>query len=159
AATVVAAAALAPFAAAASYGDAVNGVEIAATSVEGTFTGIATGNLPGTWTAVIDHTKLSPNATITGGSFTLNTVLNGSLAQVVGAFAPGGGSVTLLNPGSQCVNQYYHVVGTLGNVGVGGPGSGTGGFDATLTHFRVFVPFVGCTTYFATVSGSLTLQL
>jgi hypothetical protein len=139
----------------ASYSDPVNGAETAATSTEGTFAGYATGSLPGYWTAVIDHTKLSPNATITGGSFSLNTYFNGSLVRVVGTFT--GGTVVLEKPSTGCSNQHYGVSGFLGNVGVNSTGSGTGSFDVTLTHYRTSV-FGYCVTYSATVSGSLTLD-
>jgi hypothetical protein len=157
-ATVAAVGALAPFAAtAASYADSVTGAEFAATSTEGTFAGVGSGSLPGAWTAVIDHTPLSPNATITGGRFSLVTVVDGSPAQIVGAFLPGG-SVTLLNPSTQCGIQYFHVLGTLGYVGVGGPGTGSGSFDVTLVHYRVSI-FGRCITFSATVNGGLLLQL
>ena len=49
--------------------------------------GKAIGDVPGPWKAVVDHTPLSPNATITGGSFKLlNTT---TWQQIVGAFAGG----------------------------------------------------------------------
>lgn len=145
----------APVAAGASYSDSVRGVEVAATSYQGTFDGVASGDLPGYWSAVIDHTKLNPNATITGGSFALTTYLNGAVTQVAGTFT--GETVTLENPSSGCVNQHYAVVGTLGNVGIGSGGTGSGSFTVTLTHYRTSV-FGYCVTYSASVSGSLTVQ-
>jgi hypothetical protein len=146
----------APTAAGSSYQDSISGIEVAATSSQGSFDGVASGSLPGYWSAVIDHTTLSPNATITGGSFALTTYVNGAFAQVQGVFT--GGTVTLENPTAQCTNQYFAVVGTLGSVGVGSAGTGTGSFDVTLTHYRKSI-FGYCVTYAASVSGSLTLQL
>jgi hypothetical protein len=140
-------------AAAATYSDTVTGAEIAATSTQGTFVGTARGDLPGAWRAVVQHTQLSPNATITGGSFKLVTT---TLQTVVGTFDPGG-AVTRTNPGAGCTNQTYTVQDTLSNVGVGGPGTGTGSFQVVLTHYRAFVPFLGCVTYSASVAGALSL--
>ena len=141
-------------AAATTYNDTVAGVEIAATSTQGTFVGTARGDLPGAWRAVVEHTQLSPNATITGGSFRLVTT---TLQTVVGTFDPGG-AVIRTNPGTGCTNQTYTVQDTLSNVGVGGPGSGTGSFQVVLTHYRTFVPFLGCVTYSASVVGALSLN-
>jgi hypothetical protein len=141
-------------AAAATYNDTAVGAEIAATSTQGTFVGNATGDLPGAWRAVVQHTPLSPNATITGGSFRLVTT---SLQLVVGTFNAGG-TVTQLNPGAGCTDQTYLVQDPLSNVGVGGPGSGSGTFQILLTHFRANFPFIGCRTYSATVQGTLSLS-
>jgi hypothetical protein len=144
----------APAAAAGSYTDSITGVEVAATSTEGTFAGSASGALPGYWQATVDHTKLSPNATITGGSFSVDTYLNGTLAEVDGTFA--GGTVTLENPTKRCVNQYYDINGSLTHVGIGG-GDGSGLFTAVLTHYRTRL-FGYCVTYSASVTGSVDLQ-
>jgi hypothetical protein len=140
-------------AAAATHNDTVAGTEIAETSTQGTFVGKATGDLPGAWKAVVQHTPLSPSATITGGSFRFLTT---SLQIIVGTFNPGG-TVTQLNPGAGCTNQTYLVQDTLSNVGVGSPGSGSGTFQVVLTHFRANFPFVGCQTFAATVQGTLSL--
>jgi hypothetical protein len=137
-----------------SYTDATRGVEVAATSTRGTFVGTATGDLPGYWQATVNHTPLSPGATITGGSFSLDTYLNGGFEEVTGTFASG--SVVLENPSTRCANQRYDIDGSLTNVGVGG-GSGSGDFEAVLTHYRTRV-FGHCVTYSASVSGSLSLQ-
>jgi hypothetical protein len=144
---------IAPAAASAAT-DSIRGVEVAFTSTRGTFVGKATGDVPGYWKAVVDHTPLSPDATITGGSFTL---VMATWQQIVGTFDVGG-TVTRTNPGTGCTNQNYDVADTLSNVGVGGPGTGTGSFHVVLTHKRTFVPFVGCVTYSATVAGTLTLS-
>jgi hypothetical protein len=145
---------IAPAAASAAT-DSVTGVEIAFTSTRATFVGRATGDVPGYWKAVVDHTPLSPNATITGGSFTLVTT---TWQRIAGTF-DAGGTVTRTNPGTGCTNQTYEVADTLSNVGIGAPGTGTGSFHVVLTHKRAFVPFVGCVTYSATVAGTLTLLL
>ena len=43
-----------------TYSDSLRGIEIAATSTEGTFIGTASGALPGQWGATVNHTPLSP---------------------------------------------------------------------------------------------------
>jgi hypothetical protein len=142
--------------AATTYDDSVNGSEVSATSTQGVFTGWASGDLPGLWSATVDHTVLSPDAMVTGGTFTLTTSLNGT-ATVVGGVVTGG-SVIRLNPGSTgCVNQYYAVTLLLGSVGAGGSGTGSGTFVGTLVHRRTSV-FGVCVTYAATIGGSLTLS-
>jgi hypothetical protein len=153
-AIVVALSALVVPAAASAATDTVAGTEIAFTSTRATFVGRANGDIPGYWRATVDHTPLSPNATITGGSFTLLTT---SLQTIVGTF-DNGGAVVRTNPGLGCTNQTYNVSDTLSNVGVGGPGTGTGSFFVVLTHKRTFVPFIGCVTYAGTVAGTLTLS-
>jgi hypothetical protein len=138
-------------AASTTYNDTIQGAEYSATSTQGRFGGYAYGALPGLWNAVVNHTVLSPNATITSGRFTLDGPTDAS-----GDFIPGG-NVTLQNPSSLCVNQYYTVDGTLGNVVVGASTGGTGTFHGTLTHLRRII-FGRCITYSATISGTLTLS-
>lgn len=159
--SAAAAAAVAVFAvpqaasAATTYSDSASGFEYSATSTEGKFSGTASGALPGAWQATVDHTPLSPNATVTGGDFYLTTVLNGTATLVHGAVA--GGSVTRTNPGATgCVNQYYAVNLTLGHVTRNGSGSGSGSYAGTLVHHRSSV-FGYCLTYSATIGGPLTL--
>jgi hypothetical protein len=136
---------------AATYADLVTGREIFATSTVGVFAGIASGSLPGTWTALVVHTPLSsPPSLITGGSFGLAT----TIGTVTGTFS--GGAVTQTGGFAGCVNQTYTVAGTLTQVGIGG-GSGDGTFTATLTHFNTNF-FGRCITYKATVSGGVTLN-
>ncbi len=137
----------------ATYTDSDSGYEIAATSTQGTFVGNASGDLPGYWKAVVDHTSL-PIATITGGEFYLATYYEGAPALVTGDFT--GGSITLTNPSSTCANQMYDVKASLGGVGVGDDGTGTGQFSGTLTHYRTLL-YGQCVTYAAKVAGSLTL--
>jgi hypothetical protein len=153
-AAIAGALALTAAASAATVNDSVLGVEIGFTPTQATFVGKATGDLPGFWKAVVNHTPLSPNATITGGRFKLLT----DSQRIVGRFAAGG-TITQTDPGLNCTNQKYVVVDALTNVGVGGLGSGSGTFQVLLTHFRAQVPGFGCVTYAATVAGTLSLTL
>jgi hypothetical protein len=139
-------------AAATTYNVTVRGAEYSATSTQGRFAGYAYGDLVGSWNAVVNHTALSPNATITSGRFNLDGPTDAS-----GDFMPGG-TVVLENPSTLCVNQYYTVDGTLGNVVVGAATGGTGAFHGTLTHLRYRI-FGRCITYSATISGSLSLTV
>jgi hypothetical protein len=142
--------------AATTYTDSASGYEYSVTSTEGRFAGQATGALPGAWNATVDHTVLSPDATVTGGDFSLATALNGSPVVVHGTVT--GGSVIRQNPGSTgCVNQYYAVTLWLGAVGTGGTGTGSGAFQGTLVHRRTSV-FGQCLTYAASIAGSLILS-
>jgi hypothetical protein len=158
-AIVAASAATASARAAQTYQDRVTGHEYYFTSTEGRFAGTASGDLPGAWNAVVRHTPLCvschPTATITGGSFSLTTVLHGVPALVVGSFT--GGSVQVTNVGANCTDQTFDVEGVLGNVGRWPGGTGSGTFSATLTHFRHRV-FGICITYAASVNGTLTLS-
>jgi len=144
-------------AAAAGYSDTIRGLEYFATSTEGRFAGVASGSLPGTWNVDVVHTPLclscAPTATITNGSFTLLTELNALPTVVAGTFS--GGHVQVVNPGVNCTNQTFLVSGILAGVHSSAGGNGTGSFDVTLTHFRSSL-FGRCTTYGATVSGTLT---
>ena len=149
-------------AAAQTYGDTISGYEYAFTSTDGRFAGTASGALPGSWNADVQHTPLclscTTTATVTGGSFSLATTHNGFPVLVSGAFV--GGTVQVTNVGSNCSNQTFAVDGILGNVGwwSSGSGSGTGTFRATLTHYRHSV-FGSCFTYGASVRGTLSLTL
>jgi hypothetical protein len=138
-----------------TYEDSLSGVEYYATPTLGAFTGTASGDLPGTFDTQVQHTSLTTTATITGGSFTLYTIIDNALATVSGEFA--GGTVTQTDKSTGgCRNQHYAVTGALQNVGVAGTGTGTGSFTATLTHYRVRVG-KNCITYFATISGTVSL--
>ncbi len=155
-ATVMALALPSAASAATAYTDTASGYEYYFSSTEGRFAGSASGSLPGYWNAIVDHTPLSPNAVVTGGSVDLTTYVNGAPALVEGAVT--GGTVTRLNPGATgCVDQYYGVDLVLGGVGVNSPGAGTGDFGGTLIHHRNSV--LGyCVTYSATISGTLTVS-
>jgi hypothetical protein len=67
----------------------VHGIEIVPEHTEGTFTGYSTGSLPGDWVAVVKHTPLSPNATITGGTLTLATRQRHKTRTLTGQFSSG----------------------------------------------------------------------
>ena len=156
AATALAFVGTAPSAAAATYTDTISGYEYYATSTEGRFAGSASGALPGYWNADVVHDPLClscpTTAEITGGSFTLATILNGLYTVVTGTFT--GGTVQVTDPGAGCADQLFTVSGVLGNVGPGGSGSGS--FAATLQHYRHLV-FGACVTYAASVTGSISL--
>jgi hypothetical protein len=113
--------------------------------------------LPGAWNANVDHTKLclscTPTATITGGSFQLATSVHDTPALVTGSFT--GGSVQVINKGTNCTNQTFAVHGLLSKVGPDG-GNGTGTFNATLTHHRTSI-LGTCVIYAATVTGTINL--
>jgi len=147
-------------AAAQTYSDTVSGYEYAFTSTDGKFAGTASGALPGSWNADVQHTPLclscTPTATVTGGSFSLATTRNGLPALVSGAFV--GGTVQVTNVGSNCSNQTFAVNGILGHVGWWSSGSGSGTFRVTLTHYRHSI-FGRCLTYGASVRGTLSLTL
>jgi hypothetical protein len=134
--------------------DTVQGAEVAYTSTQGTFTGYADGDLAGAWTAVINHTVLSPNATITGGTLTLLTVIHWLPATVEGTFADGG-TVTRVSQQAGCGDQKYAVKDKLVHVGADG-GSGTGDVSATLTHHRHRI-LGRCVAYAATITGTVHL--
>lgn len=156
----VVAAAIAPAQAAASstYSDSLSGYEYWASSTDGKFAGTASGSLPGSWNADVQHTALclscAPTATITGGSFSLSTVIHYVPTLVTGRFT--GGTVQVINSGTNCSNQTFAVNGILGGVGTWWSGSGNGTFTVTLTHYRHYV-FGSCVAYGASVTGSLAV--
>ncbi len=134
--------------------DTIKGTEVGYTSIKGVFAGYASGDLSGAWTAVIDHTVLSPNATITGGRFALYAVSDWVPKTVKGNFASGG-TVTKTYQAPGCGIQRYAVEGRLTRVGIDG-GSGHGKVSATLTHHRHRV-LGHCVAYAASISGTVTL--
>jgi hypothetical protein len=145
--------------AATTYSDAIHGGEYFATSTDGRFAGSASGSLPGSWNADVQHTALciscSTTATITGGSFQLATTLTSVPTLITGNFD--GGTVSVTDPGTGCKNQTFAVDGKLSNVGPWYTGTGTGTFTATLTHYR-YQLFGSCITYSASVTGTLVLD-
>ena len=142
--------------AATTYTDSVYGFEYSATSTQGKFTGTAYGALPGAWAATVNHEVLNPSGAVTGGDMSLATALTGTPTLVDGDVT--GGAVTRNNLGSTgCVNQYYGVYLTLGNVTANGAGNWWGSFGGTLTHHRRSV-FGTCVTYSATINGTLTVS-
>jgi hypothetical protein len=107
--------------AAQTYSDMISGHEYYYTSTDGKFAGTASGALPGDWNADVQHTKLclscTPTATITDGSFSLATTLGGIPTLVTGTFT--GGTVQVINQGTDCTNQTFAVNGILGSVASG----------------------------------------
>ena len=147
-------------AASSTYTDSIGGTELPnATPTEGQFVGEAAGSLAGAWYIDVTHQVLS-NTTrrvaIMGGHFRLNTVINYVPEEVLGSFK--GGYVQQTDGfGHGCPNQHYKVHGELRDVGVDW-GTGSGTFDAKLTHYRVNVWWVGCVVYSASVSGTVSLN-
>src|SRR5256885_16568671 len=80
-----------------TYTEWIHGSELPnATPTEGQFVGEATGSFAGAWYIDVRHQDLSHHpAYITGGSFRLNTGVNGWPGALPGAFTPRHG------PGSQ----------------------------------------------------------
>ncbi|TMD23517.1 MAG: hypothetical protein E6J07_01855 [Chloroflexi bacterium] len=145
-------------AASSTYTEWIHGGELPkATPTEGQFVGEATGSFAGTWYIDVKHQDLSHHpAYITGGSFRLNTVINGWPDAIHGSFTPWHGTVSQLSGFTGCTNQRYSVRGELSGVGLDN-GTGTGTFSATLTHYRANVWFVGCVVYSASVTGTVSL--
>ena len=145
-------------AAAISPSYAVTGIEVAATSTQGTFVGTGTGSGGDrlAWSAVVVHTVLSTNpatpATITGGSLNALSYGTGSPAALTGTFT--GGTVTYdaaLSSPAACGNQVYDVAGSLALASGGVTGTGT--FTVLLTHYRIAL-LGRCVTIGATVTGA-----
>src|SRR2546421_6989470 len=142
-------------AASSTYTEWIHGSELPnATTTEGHFIGEATGSFGGAWAIDVKHQPLnySPDY-ITGGSFSLDTVINGWPSTINGTFVPWSGTVTQFNISTGCTNQHYLVTGRMSNVGVNG-GTGSGSFRATLTHYRTYLWWAGCVVYSASVSGT-----
>jgi hypothetical protein len=145
-------------AASSTYTDSIHGSELPnATPTEGQFVGEATGSFAGAWYIDVRHQELTHHPVyITGGSFRLNTVINGWPDAIHGAFRPWHGTVKQLSGFSGCTNQRFAVNGELYGVGLDN-GTGTGTFSATLTHNRTNIWFVGCIVYSASINGSVSL--
>ncbi len=145
-------------AASSTYTEWIHGGELPnATPTEGQFVGEATGSFAGTWYIDVKHQDLSHHpAYITGGSFRLNTVINGWPDAIHGSFTPWHGTVSQLSGFTGCTNQRFSVHGELYGVGPESE-NGSGTFSATLTHYRANVWFVGCVVYSASVSGTVSL--
>jgi hypothetical protein len=136
--------------AAGPYTESVFGIETGfaaggcgAAGDQSTFAGTATGTINGAFQIAVCHTPLTPNATITGGTYTVTnatTTLNGDF--------PPGGSVTQLdgtrNLGSLCIQQYT-VIGALTPAG--------SGFTGKLTHVGL-ADEGSCNVFFAFITGT-----
>jgi hypothetical protein len=149
-------------AAAASSVDSITGVEVAATSTRGTFVGAASGDLPGTWRAVVDHRPLprveGGHAAVTGGSFALTTASRGSTVVIRGALPRSSTGITLLDAGAGCTDQTFRIRDRLIRVGPSGDRDGRGNLVAVLTHHRISV-LGHCVTVGASVQGRVGLEL
>jgi hypothetical protein len=127
-----------------SYNEHFSGVEVLpVTSTLGTFTGIATGDLPGGWYAQVEHQPLSTSTVdITGGSFTLHPLLGRKIQADISS-----GSVTPDSAKSSsdgCTRQAFDIDVTLAD--------GHGNFEGTLTHYGF--KFLGsCVVYSASIVG------
>ncbi|MDQ6712343.1 MAG: hypothetical protein M3Z28_04020 [Candidatus Dormibacteraeota bacterium] len=145
-------------AASSTYVESIHGSELPnATPTEGQFVGEATGSFAGAWYIDVRHQQLNHHPVyITGGSFRLNTVINGRPDAIHGSFTPWHGTVKQLSGFSGCSNQRYAVHGELFDVGLDN-GHGSGTFSATLTHYRANIWFVGCVVYSASINGSVSL--
>jgi hypothetical protein len=145
-------------AASGTYTEWIHGTELPnATPTEGQFVGEATGSFAGAWYIDVRHQELNHHPVhITGGSFRLNTVINGWPDEIRGSFTPWHGTVTQVSGFRGCTNQRFAVYGELNGVGVDG-GTGTGTFSATLTHYRANIWLVGCVVYSASISGTVSL--
>ncbi len=129
---------------------ALSGVEYAATSTQGSFTGVALASDDyGVWQAIVTHAEFDSNgdAAISGGTF----ALDGQVRDVAGAIVRG--AVDRLTT-SQCGKETFQVTGVLALAG-GRPG----GFSMLLTHYR-FRSWTGrCITFFVTVKGAASFTL
>ena len=145
----------APASAQSSVTYSLAGVETAATSVEGTFVGVAiSADDFGTWGAVVNHETLDDTALITGGTFSID----GQARDLSGTIS--GGTIENLRGGS-CRKDTFAVTGQVDNL-VDSNGIFTGGsgvFNVTLTHYGRRVPGGVCVTFFATIEGLITFTL
>jgi hypothetical protein len=128
----------------------VHGIELIALHTQGTFSGYTDGGLTGDWLATVDHTPLTPNAHITGGSFTLSSGANQQHEPLNARIS--NGAIRITNPGANCSNQTYKVTGNLTHLNPYRSGT----FSLTLTHWRHTL-LGSCLSYFATTTGTLTL--
>jgi hypothetical protein len=136
------------------------GYEYAFTSTVGSFAGSGAGNAGDTaaWNATVAHDPLGSTPTyITGGSIAMTTAnSSGHLDYVTGTLAYHGGTISTLNPGSNCTNQQYLVTGALDGVATRSTSGGSGLFKVTLTHYRYSL-FGHCVIYKAGVKGTVSL--
>jgi hypothetical protein len=74
--------------------------------------------------------------------------------RVSGTFVHHGGTITTIDPGTNCTNERYLVTGALENVTTSTTAGGSGSFSVTLTHYRTLL-FGRCITYSASVVGTV----
>src|SRR6202165_2375276 len=128
-----------------NYTEWIHGTELPnATPTEGQFVGEATGSFAGAWYIDVRHQLLTNHpVSITGGSFRINTVINGWPDEIRGSFKPWSGTVTQIKGFRGCTNQQFAVKGDLVGVGVDG-GTGTGTVRATVTDYCAHIWLDGC---------------
>lgn len=135
------------------------GYEYAFTSTVGSFAGRGSGDAGDTaaWNAYVKHDRLGSMPTfITGGSFAMATrSASGALDAVTGTFTYHGGTITTVNPGTNCTNQQYRVRGTLQDVLTTTSSGGSGELAVTLTHYRARL-FGRCVAYKARIAGTVS---
>jgi hypothetical protein len=146
-------------AAPASTSFTIVGYEYAFTSTVGSFAGTGTGTAgeKAVWNATVKHDPLGSIPThINGGRVELATAsATGHLDFATGALGYHRGSITTLNPGSNCTNQEFLVTGALEDVTTSTTSGGSGTFAATLTHYRYWL-FGRCIIYKAGVRGTVS---
>jgi hypothetical protein len=128
-----------------TYTDRVAAVEVAAAPGSATFVGVASGQLPGTFTASASYAPPTITGgetnTVAGGTWTLNVRGRGSLTGVI---EPGGTITWNADATLGTVDVELTILGGTGAF-VGATGSGT--FDGVLSHI----------TFPPTLRGILTL--
>src|SRR3989442_11714955 len=106
-------------AASSTYTEWIRGSELPnATPTEGQFVGEATGSFAGAWYIDVKHQDLSHHpAYITGGSFRLNTVINGWPDAIHGSFTPLHGPDNPPSGFTGCTNHRFSVPAELYGAG------------------------------------------
>ena len=128
------------------------GVEIAATSTQGTFVGVAISPDDfGKWGAVVLHGPLNDTALITGGSF----AIDGQVRNLEGLISDG----EIVRLTGSCRKETFDVTGHVILFEGGIPTGDFGDFEVTLTHYGRRVRGGACVTIFATVEGLITFTL
>lgn len=128
---------------------ALAGVEIAFTSQQGTFVGIAIGpDDVGTWGATVVHQPLDDNVPITGGTF----ALDGEARNLAGVISDG----EIVRLGGSCRKETFNVSGHVLLYQDGVASGDFGDFEVTLTHYGRRVSGGGCVIFFATIEGLIT---
>src|SRR5207302_10173881 len=106
-------------AASSTYTEWIHGSELPnATPTDDQYVVESTGSFAGAWYIDVRHQDLSHHpAYITGGSFRLNTVINGWPDAIHGLFTPWHRTVSQLSGFSGCTNQRFSVRGEFDDVG------------------------------------------
>ena len=127
------------------------GVEIAATSTQGTFVGLALSpDDVGTWQAAVLHEPLDDTSLVTGGAF----AIDGQARNLEGLISDG----DIVRLTGSCRKETFQVTGHVILLQDQIPTGEFGDFEVTLTHYGRRV-FGGCITFFATIEGQITFTL